>query len=125
MPHEVSYDEKDNIVLMHAFGKVSPEEHIVARQKAAQLCREKKCLRVLADLQDLDTEKSSTQDCFEFGQAIAEEDLDPETRLAVVIPKDLDSSQDVHFVTTVSANRGRSIWLFRTIEEAKNWLLKT
>lgn len=124
MPHEVSYDEKDEIVLMRAFGKVSPEEHIVARKEAARLCREKKCLKVLGDMRDLDTEKSSTQDCFDFGESIALEDIDPETRLAVVVPKDLNSGQDVQFVSTVAANRGRFLWQFKTIEEAKEWLLK-
>jgi hypothetical protein len=124
MPHEVSYDENDKIVLMRAFGKVSPEEHIVARQQAAQLCREKKCLKVLGDLRDLDTEKSSTQDCFEFGESIVLEDIDPDTRLAIVVPRDLDSSQDVQFVSTVASNRGRFLWQFKTVEEAKKWLLK-
>ncbi len=124
MPYEVSYDENDKIVLMRASGKVIHEEHCVARQKAAQLLRENKCLMVLVNLLDLDTERSSTQDCFDFGQSLAEEDIDPETRLAVVVPEDIDSGKDVHFAATVAANRGRFLWQFKTVEEAKKWLLK-
>lgn len=124
MPYEVSYDEKDEIVLLRGFDKVTQQEHYDAHHKAFQLCGENKSSMMLVNLQDIDTSKTSTQDCFDFGQFLAEADITPSFRIAVLMPKNLDSGQDVHFVTTVATNRGRNIRRFQTPEEAKNWLLK-
>jgi hypothetical protein len=124
MPYEVSFDKHDKIVFLRASGLVTHEEHEAARRQAAQLCRENKCLRILADLQELDTEKSSTLNCFDYGEALAQENIPHLTRIAIVLPTDLDSSMDIQFVSTVSANRGRPTLQFKTIEEAKQWLLE-
>lgn len=124
MPYEVSYNEKNKIVLMQAFGMVTHDEHCAARRQAAQLCRENKCTRIVADLRKLDTEKSSTQDCFDFGKSIVKENVPLSTRMAVVLPIDLDSIKDVQFSATVAANRGRPIVQFKTMKEAKKWLLE-
>jgi hypothetical protein len=123
MPYEVSFDEQDKIVLLRASGLVTHEEHTAARRQAAQLCRERKCSRVLSDLRELDTEKSSTLNCFDYGESLAQE-VPPSIRIAIVLPTDLDSSEDIEFVSNVAANRGRPTLLVRTIEEAKQWLLE-
>jgi len=124
MPYEVFYDEKDKIVMLRASGKVLQQEHDDAHRQAFQLAGEKKSLMIFVDLQDIDTSKTSTQECFNFGQFLAEKNIDRATRIAVVMPKDLDSGEDVNFVTSVATNRGRNIRQFATPEEAKNWLLK-
>ena len=125
MPYEVSYDEKDEIILLRASGKVTQQEHYDAHHKAFRLSGENKSSMMLVNLQDIDTSKTSTQDCFDFGQFLAEADIDPSTHIAVLMPKDLDSGNDVQFVTTVATNRGRNIRRFETSEEAKKWLLKS
>jgi hypothetical protein len=122
MPYEVSYDKEDNIVLLRAFGMVTHEEHEAARRQAAQLCRENECTRILANLLELDTKKSSTQNCLDYGEALAKENISFSTCIAVVLPTDLDSNKDIQFVTTVAANRGRPTFQFKTVEEAKEWL---
>lgn len=79
---------------------------------------------MLGDLHKLDTEKSSTTECFEFGEALAQGDIATATRIAHVLPKDNPKSvKDVRFTATVDANRGRITGLFKTIDEAKQWLL--
>jgi hypothetical protein len=124
MPYEVSFDEQDEIVLLRASGLVTHEEHTAARRQAAQLCRENKSSKILADLRKLDTEKSSTLNCFDYGESLAQENISLSTLIAIVLPTDLGSSEDIEFVATVAANRGRAPLLFKTIEEAKQWLLE-
>jgi hypothetical protein len=123
MPYEVSFDEQDKIVLLRASGLVTHKEHTAVRQQAAQLCRERKSSKVLSDLREFDTEKSLTQDCFDYGESLAQE-IPPSIRIAIVLPIDRDSSEDIEFVSTVATNRGRPPSLFKTIEEAKQWLLE-
>jgi hypothetical protein len=124
MPYEVSFDEKDKIVLLRASGLVTHEEHEAARRQAAQLCRENECSKIMADLQELDTEKSSTLDCFDYGKSLAQEKIPLSTRIAIVLPTDPDSIKDIQFVTIVAENRGRGTLQFKTVEEAKQWLLR-
>jgi len=123
MPYEVSFDEQDEIVQLRAFGLVTHEEHDAARRQAAQLCRENKSSKILSDLRELDTEKSSTLNCFDYGEALAQENIPHSTRIAIVLPTDPDSTKDIQFVATVAANRGRVPLQFKTVEEAKQWLL--
>ncbi|MBN1392676.1 MAG: hypothetical protein JW947_07720 [Sedimentisphaerales bacterium] len=124
MPYKVSYDEKDNIVLVKVSGKPIREEHISAQNEAFRLCRENNCQSMLVDLLDLNTENSSTMDCYNFGEILAAADLFPLTRIAHVLPKDdRKSIEDVKFAVTVAANRGRIIEVFNSLEKAKEWLL--
>ena len=123
MPYEVFFDEQDKIVRLRATGLVTHEEHIAARQQAAQLRRERKSSKVLSDLRELDTEKSSTLNCFDYAESLAQE-TPPSVRIAIVLPTDPHSSEDIEFVATVAANRGRAPLLFKTVEEAKQWLLE-
>jgi hypothetical protein len=125
MPYEVSYDKEDNIVLLRAFGTVTHEEHEAARRQAVQLCSENGCTRILADLLELDTKKSSTQNCFDYGEALAQENISYSTCIAIVLPTDINSIEDIQFATTVAANRGRPTFRFKTVEEAKQWLRRT
>ncbi len=124
MPYKVSYDEENRIVLVRVFGKATHEEHLSAQREAFRLCRENNCSRMLVDLLKLNTEKSSTPGCFDFGESLARGDISPATRIAHVLPKDDSKSiEDVRFTATVAANRGRITGLFDSIEQAKQWLL--
>lgn len=125
MPYKVSYDEQNNIVLVQVSGKATHEEHLSARKEAFRLCRKNDCSAILVDLLNLDTEKSSTTGCFEFGEALAHGDISPTTHIAHVLPNDLKSVEDVKFTATVAANRGRITASFDSAEQAKQWLLES
>jgi len=123
MPYKVSYDEQNHIVLVQVSGKATHEEHLSAQKEAFRLCKENKCSAMLVDLLNLNTEKSSVTGCYEFGESLAQGNVSPVTRIAHVMPKDSKSIEDVQFTTTVAANRGRITGLFKTLEQAKQWLL--
>jgi hypothetical protein len=123
MSYEVSYDKQENIILVRAFGEATHEEHRSAQNDCFWLCKDKKCTKVLVDLSDLDTKRSSSGDFFESGECFAQADIDPSTRFAFVVPKDPQSVEDLKFTVTVAENRGRISALFDTVEQAKNWLL--
>jgi hypothetical protein len=126
MPYKVSHDEKDNIVLVKVSGKATHQEHISAQIDACRLCREKNCQSMLVDLLELNTEKSTTMSCYNFGEILALADVSPSTRIAHVLPKDdRKSIADVKFTAIVAANRGRIADVFSSIEKAKQWLLSS
>jgi hypothetical protein len=122
MPYKVSFDETDRIIKVQVFGLAAHADHCAARDEAWKFCRENECPRILVDLRKLNTERSSTVDCFSFGQSLAQSS--PGVRFALVMPKQAKSKQDVKFTTTVEANRGVQVQTFDTIEEARKWLLK-
>jgi len=61
--------------------------------------------------------------CFSFGESLAASPL--HLRVAHVLPEDARSAGDVRFTSTVVANRGMPTGEFKSIEEARRWLLET
>ena len=123
MPYEISFDQKDNIVIARVFGMATHDEHHSAQEEAFILCNEKNCSGILVDLHDLDTAKSDSVTCFDSGEFVAKAPIPLATRIAHVMPANQKSRKNVEFVLTVAANRGRYSGQFKTFEEAKNWLL--
>ena len=122
MPFEISYDEKDGIVLARVFGMATHDEHLCAQEEAFKLCNEHKSSGILVDLRDLDTKKSSITNCFKSGEFIALMSRPRMIRIAHVLPTDSDSERKVHFTATIAKNLGQDTEEFSTIEEAKQWL---
>jgi hypothetical protein len=60
--------------------------------------------------------------CYSFAESLARSAQ--KIRLALVLPTDDKSKNDVIFTSTVMANRGASSREFESIDEAKKWLLK-
>ncbi|MBN1392225.1 MAG: hypothetical protein JW947_05415 [Sedimentisphaerales bacterium] len=126
MPYKVSYDEKDGIVHVKVSGKLTHEELLSIQKEALRVCRENDCPSMLVDLLDLNTENSTTFSCYNFGEALAEADVSPATRIAHVLPKnDAKSIEDVKFTAAVAANRGRIADVFDSVEKAEQWLLSS
>ena len=120
-PYSVSFDEEAGVVTVRVVGAATHKDHCMAREEALDLCRAKGCSRLLVDLRELSTERSSTMTCFSFGESLAR--APQRLRLAHVLPKDLESRRDVKFTSTVEANRGMTSREFDSIEEAGEWLL--
>ncbi len=121
MPYSVSFNKDDGIITIRVSGKVHHDEHFAAYEEALRLCQEHMCSRMLVDLRELNTSRSSTVGCFLFGESVAKASTC--LRIAHVMPADAKSKEDVEFTSTVEANRGVLTGMFETIDEAKNWLL--
>jgi hypothetical protein len=125
MPYAVALDKDNKIVMVRVSGLATIDEHLAARKKAFQLCIKKTYNRVLVDLHDLDTQGvASTLGCLQFGESLADEKLPKDLRIAHVLPEQTKSRSDVEFTSTVAANRGRLVAEFRTLEDARQWLLQ-
>jgi hypothetical protein len=125
MPYEVALDKDNKIVMVRVSGLATIDEHLAARKQAFQLCVKKTYNRVLVDLHDLDTQGvASTLGCLKFGESLANEKLPKDIRIAHVLPEQGQSRSDVEFTSTVAANRGRLVAEFRTLEDARQWLLQ-
>ena len=122
MPYEVAFDASDMTVTVQVSGEATHEEHCAARSEAVLLCQEEHCSRLLVDLRGLNTARSSTLGCFDFGRSFPQ--TSPPIRLAHVLPRDAKSRADVAFTSTVEANRGVSSREFETVDEARKWLLE-
>jgi hypothetical protein len=121
MPYAVSFDDKDGIVYVTITEPAVKDDHYAARDEAFQLCQNHSCSRLLVDLHNLDARAITTTRCFIFGEALAKSPL--HLRIAHVLPIDVESAAKVKFTSTVEANRGKSTGEFKTIEEARRWLL--
>ncbi|MCU0639975.1 MAG: hypothetical protein MUF59_08910 [Candidatus Krumholzibacteria bacterium] len=119
--YSVRFDEDWGIVVVRVVGNAAHEDHCAAQQEAVRLCLEHKCSYLLVDLRDLSTRLSSTMSCFSFGESLASAPL--HLRVAHVLPQDARSAGDVRFTSTVVANRGMPTGEFKSIEEARRWLL--
>ena len=122
-PYTVSFDKSVWAVMIRVFGAASHDDHCAVRDEAIRLSQENECSRLLVDLRELITERSSTMDCFSFGESLAKATQYRYLRIAHVLPSDAESKQDVRFTSTVEANRGKSTREFETVEEAMEWLL--
>ena len=121
MPYEVSFDKIDRIVEVRVSGLATHDDHCAARDEALRLGQENRCSRLLVDLRELDTTRSSAMDCFTFGETLARSS--PGVRLAHVLPKEARSREAVRFTSIVEANRGGLVREFDSFDEAREWLL--
>jgi len=68
--YAVTFDRKNQIVTLRISGKAAHADHCIARDKAVQLCHKKLCSRLMVDLRTLDTVRSTTKQCFAFGETL-------------------------------------------------------
>ncbi len=120
MSFDISFDPNNQIVTVQVSGAVAHSEHCEAREKALQLCRENNSSKLLVDLRNLLTERSSAMDCFSFGESFPL--ISPKARLALVLPTDIRARGDVMFTANVSSNRGLKTEEFETVAQAQSWL---
>jgi hypothetical protein len=122
MAYVVSFDEERGIVHVTFSGSAVKDDHLAAFEEAFRQCQEHACSKLLVDLSGLCTSNISTMDSFDIGKAVA---INPtfNLRIAHVLPTHAKARENVHFASTVEANRGRMTGNFDTIEQARNWLL--
>jgi len=120
-PYTVSFDEEARIVRVRVIGSATHEDHCAGMDDWVKLCESNKCSKILVDLRELSTDRSSKMDCFSFGEMLA--GISQQLYIAHVLPTDAKSAKDVTFTSKVERNRGKTTREFSSIEEAEQWLL--
>jgi len=118
--HSVSFDDALGIVVARVYGKALHSDHMAAREESKCMCKDRECSKLLVDLRDLSTERSSTLDLFSFGRTMAK-DLSG-LRIAFVVPKDYKSKDDLRFTLNMGENPNYIIAEFASYDVAIDWL---
>ena len=121
MPYEISYDEENRLMILNFSGSPSINEHKKVRKEVVPLLKIKKYSKLLVDLSNLDTSFIKTMDNFSFGETSPQ--AYKGIKLAIVLPLDEPSKEDILFTSTVAFNRGLNIKEFNTVEDALSWLI--
>jgi hypothetical protein len=125
MAYQVSFDALEHMVVAQVWNTVSREELIAISPVASVLCRQTSCKKYLINLRDAVVPAiSSTICCLDFGESIAGTNLPSGIQIALVLPADDNSAEDILFAMDVAMNRGRALVAFATQTEARNWLTR-
>jgi hypothetical protein len=125
MAYQVSFDASEHIVIAQVWNAASREEFIAIGAVAGVLCQETSCKKYLINLRDAVVPAvSSTMSCYDFGESMAGTVLPVGIQIALVLPADAFSVEDVLFAVDVAMNRGRAIVTFTAEGEARDWLSK-
>ena len=124
MSNSVTFDERDRLITITLQGRLDQGMIRTLAAEVARIAKEYDCFLVLNDAREA-TSGLSTVEIYELPEVIAE--IISQTGLqvnkfkrALVAPTDVP---DFAFFETVSRNRGQNVVVFRSIEEAKSWLL--
>jgi hypothetical protein len=122
--YDVSVDERGRILQIRLANAVPFEEHLAARERVLELCRQHSLRRILVDARELKGPVlPTTLDLFEFGSTWPVLGRKYSVRLAGVLPEDPQVRQWLSFGEQVGANRGFHTASFENVEQARAWLL--
>ena len=122
MPFKIEVMDEEGVVKLKFSGASDSGEHIQARERAIQLCREREFVKVLVDMTEQESFMSGTTvELYEFGEGFANELFSKDTRIAVV--NESGPKRDLHFVVDVARKTGVTMQLFNDTSEALKWLL--
>lgn len=121
MSYQISFNQEDNIVYVTASGTVNKDDYYAGWKTAVQLCEEHTCTKLLADLRDVSSSSLSTMESYTFAETIGK--TPTHICIAHVLPKHPKAWENVLLASTVEANLGKATREFKTIEEARDWLL--
>ena len=122
--YSVYVDERGRILQVRLEEPMPFEEHLAARERALELCRQHRFHRILVDARALKGPVlPTTLDLFEFGSAWPVLAGEYSIRLAGVLPQDPQVRQWLSFGESVGANRGFHTASFENVEQARAWLL--
>ncbi len=124
MAYELRVDEDAGIVEARFSGGYVLDEHVEARRRVLNLCRETGIRRVLADLTQMRAgEQASDFLFYAFGSSWQSEEIPPDMRFACVLPLEVLSAEGAAFAADVSGEHSAPIKMCRSSEEARAWLL--
>jgi hypothetical protein len=120
MPYEITYDKNIQFVKVCVYGKIDlPFVRGIASEVVC-LARYNSCDRILCDLREADLELTSL-DILSIPKIVTKAGLKPWSKRALVVSADIDTYSHIE---TASRKKGQKVSIFRSIEEAKRWLLE-
>jgi hypothetical protein len=114
MSEEVIYDPNSMLIRIKVRGHDPIDDWIASRDRCVELYKEHGATMLLVDVREQES-APRVLDVFDFG-----EDWPQQIRLAILIGE--NTPEDVQFLETVAANRGKSIRMFYDEEDGLNWL---
>ncbi len=124
MAYELHVDEDAGIIEVHVSGEYLLSEHAEARRCGLDACRRTGIRRMLADLSRMYVGANpSDLHLYAFGSSWQSESVPPDMRFAIVLPSEAMSAQRAVFATEVSREHVSPIEVFKSLEEARTWLL--
>jgi hypothetical protein len=118
---DVSYDSKNKIILLTALGNPTIESIKNSVIQFMELSATHNCESVLIDAMRT-KELPNTIDLYTFGSELAKIPGLQNLRFAFAISDDI--FDDFRFFNDVIANRGIYIHIFKSFDEANEWILK-
>lgn len=121
--HDITVDEHAQILEIRLMAAVSFEEHVAARKRALEICRERGLHKILVDASSLkDLALPTTISLYEFGLSWPALAREFKVVLAGVLPKDPDTRKWLSFGDNVATNRGFESAAFEDAGQARAWL---
>jgi len=122
MPYTITFLEDEKIVVIQNIGKLSPEEFEKQNKEAYALSQTKDSLLCLVDNTQI-APSISTLDLYSYPDIYEKLDIPKTIRVAVILPEDTVTRGNIRFWETVCINRGWTVKIFNTKNEAIDWLL--
>lgn len=116
MPDKIKINEESGIVEIISFGAVSKRDIESSIAKTNQINEEIGINKVLVDT----TEQDSMPNTFDIFSLFSQFPRD--LRVALLANQDQPTSQEILFSETVAVNRGLTVRVFKSREEALSWL---
>jgi hypothetical protein len=120
MDWEISFDEKENILLVKTSGVLDMASSKALTKECIEIIKKKNYRRCLVDTRKITSQKLGTLEIHSFSNLFAELDFPRDVRLAEVTLKEY--AKDFGFFETVCNNRGYMVSTFYEIEPALQWL---
>jgi hypothetical protein len=120
MDWEISFDEKENILLVKTRGILDMASSKALTKECIEILKKKNCRRCLVDTREITSQNLGTLEIHSFPSLFDGLDFPRNTSLAEVTLKKY--AEDFGFFETVCCNRGYMVSTFFDVESALQWL---
>lgn len=118
----VEYLPERQAVVLRIEGVLTSESMAEHTRTSIRLLNEHGASRALVDCSGLEDISATTADIYKLPDAYIELGLSRQTRIALVVRKDNSRADLFSFYDDVTHNRGYSVKLFDSLDEAWAWL---
>lgn len=123
MSWSVEFDKVEGIIVLTYMGRSSGVDFRDASEKRIEVAKKNNSSKTLVDASRLITYESTTTDVFEIVDiSYQEKGSRSAWKIAITMPSDKRSREQVSFYETVCVNRGWQVKKFESKEDAINWL---
>jgi len=124
MEWKLEYHQDSHVVELFMIGLITGPDLMASVADRIALGREKGVTNFIINAEDLIAQQSAVTDVLDLPEVkYLEEDMERDCRLAVLVPKDPESTWLGEFYETVCVNRGWQAHICENHESAVRWLL--